>query len=36
MRELVSVHPSIIRYRIGGDDVVILLVGHTSRRPTDR
>ena len=36
MRELVSVHPYIIRYRIAGDDVVILRVRHTSRRPTNR
>jgi toxin ParE1/3/4 len=34
MRELVSVHPYIIRYRIAGDDVVILRIRHTSRRPT--
>jgi plasmid stabilization system protein ParE len=26
----------IIRYRIAGDDVVILRVRHTSRRPTNR
>jgi toxin ParE1/3/4 len=35
MRELVAVHPYIIRYRIAGDDVVILRVRHTSRRPTN-
>lgn len=35
MRELLSVHPYIIRYRIAGDDVVILRVRHTSRRPTN-
>jgi plasmid stabilization system protein ParE len=34
MRELVSVHPYIIRYRIDGDTVVILRVRHSSRRPT--
>ena len=35
MRELVAVHPYIIRYRIADDDVVILRVRHTSRRPTN-
>jgi toxin ParE1/3/4 len=35
MRELVTVSPYIIRYRIVGDDVVILRVRHTSRRPTN-
>jgi addiction module RelE/StbE family toxin len=34
MRELVTSHPYIIRYRIDGDAVVILRVRHTSRRPT--
>jgi toxin ParE1/3/4 len=33
-RELVSVHPYIIRYRVVGDTVRILRVRHTSRRPT--
>jgi toxin ParE1/3/4 len=35
MRELVAVHPYIIRYRVTGDTVVILRVRHTSRRPTN-
>jgi toxin ParE1/3/4 len=35
MRELVSVHPYMIRYRIVGDDVVILRIRHISRRPTN-
>jgi toxin ParE1/3/4 len=35
MRELVTVSPYIIRYRIVGDDVVILRVRHTSRRLTN-
>ena len=34
MREIVSVHPYIIRYRIDGDTVVILRVRHVARRPT--
>ena len=34
LRELVSVSPYIIRYRIAGDVVVILRIRHTSRRPT--
>jgi plasmid stabilization system protein ParE len=35
MRERVTAHPYIIRYRIVRDDVVrILRVRHTSRRPT--
>jgi plasmid stabilization system protein ParE len=34
-RELVSVHPYIIRYRVVGDTVRILRIRHTSRRPTD-
>jgi toxin ParE1/3/4 len=33
-RELVSVHPYIIRYRVVGDTVRILRVRHSSRRPT--
>jgi toxin ParE1/3/4 len=35
LRELVTVSPYIIRYRIAGDDVVILRVRHTARRPTN-
>lgn len=35
MRELVSVTPYIIRYRIIRDEVVILRVRHSARRPTD-
>jgi addiction module RelE/StbE family toxin len=35
LRELVTTHPYIIRYRIDGDEVVILRLRHTSRRPTD-
>ena len=35
MRELVSEHPYIIRYRIAGGDAVILRVRHTSRRRTN-
>lgn len=34
MRELVSVYPYTIRYRIARDGVRILRVRHTSRRPT--
>ena len=34
-RELVSVHPYIIRYRIVGSTVRILRVRHTARRPTN-
>jgi toxin ParE1/3/4 len=34
MRELVTVSPYIIRYRIAGEDVVILRVRHSARRPT--
>jgi toxin ParE1/3/4 len=34
MRELVTSHPYIIRYRIEGDKVVILRIRHTARRPT--
>jgi plasmid stabilization system protein ParE len=33
-RELVTAYPYIIRYRIVGDQVRILRVRHTSRRPT--
>lgn len=35
LRELVTDYPYIIRYRIVRDDVRILRVRHTSRRPTD-
>ena len=34
MRELVATYPYVIRYRIIDDDVVILRIRHTSRRPT--
>lgn len=34
MRELVSVSPYIIRYRVAGDTVIILRVRHAARRPT--
>jgi toxin ParE1/3/4 len=34
MRELVTAYPYIIRYRVEGDDVVILRIRHTARRPT--
>jgi toxin ParE1/3/4 len=35
MRELVTVHPYIIRYRVAGDTVVILRVRHAARPPTN-
>jgi toxin ParE1/3/4 len=36
MRELVShLYPYIIRYRIEGERVIILRIGHTARRPTN-
>lgn len=35
MRELVTTYPYIIRYRIARDEVRILRVRHTSRRPTN-
>jgi toxin ParE1/3/4 len=35
-RELVSVNPYIIRYRVVGDEVVIQRVRHSARRPTKR
>jgi plasmid stabilization system protein ParE len=35
MRELVSVRPYIIRYRVLGDEVIILRIRHASQRPTD-
>jgi toxin ParE1/3/4 len=34
MRELVTAHPYVIRYRIVQDTVCILRVRHTARRPT--
>ncbi len=34
MRELVTVSPYIIRYRVASDTVKILRVRHASRRPT--
>ena len=34
MRELVTAYPYIIRYRVAADEVRILRVRHTSRRPT--
>jgi plasmid stabilization system protein ParE len=34
MRELTTVSPCIIRYRVGRDAVVILRVRHSARRPT--
>jgi toxin ParE1/3/4 len=34
MRELVTVSPYIIRYRVTADTVIILRVRHSSRRPT--
>ena len=35
LRELVTVSPYIIRYRVAGEEVVILRVRHSSRRPID-
>jgi plasmid stabilization system protein ParE len=35
MRELVASYPFIIRYRVNGDEVVILRVRHSTRRPTE-
>lgn len=35
VRELVAVYPYVIRYRVAGDEVVILRVRHAARRPTD-
>ena len=34
MRELVTYHPYIVRYRVAGDTVEILRIRHMSRRPT--
>jgi plasmid stabilization system protein ParE len=36
MREVMSSYPYIIRYRIVGDEIVILRVRHMARRPTKR
>jgi addiction module RelE/StbE family toxin len=36
IRELITVSPYIIRYRITGDVVVILRVRHSARRPIRR
>lgn len=36
LRELTAVHPYIIRYEIFGDEVIILRVQHSARRPTER
>jgi len=36
MREVMSSYPYIIRYRIVGDEVVILRVRHMARRPAKR
>ena len=35
MREVMTAYPYVIRYRIAGDEVFILRVRHTSRRPTN-
>lgn len=35
LRELTTVHPYIIRYEIIGDEVTILRVRHSARRPTN-
>lgn len=35
MRELVGVSPYIMRYRVERDEVVILRVRHSARRPTN-
>jgi len=34
MREVMTSYPYIIRYRIAGDEVIILRVRHAARRPT--
>jgi plasmid stabilization system protein ParE len=34
IREVMASYPYIIRYRIAGDEVIILRVRHTARRPT--
>ena len=35
MRELLTVSPYIVRYRIAGEEVLILRVRHSARRPTN-
>ena len=35
LREMVTIYPYIIRYRISGDEVRILRVRHTAREPTN-
>jgi toxin ParE1/3/4 len=35
MRELVTVSPCIIRYRVAGDGVMLLRTRHSARRPTN-
>ncbi len=35
MREVVTRFPYVIRYRIVGEDVIILRVRHTARRPAE-
>jgi len=35
MRELVSVRPYMIRYRVTGEAVIILRIRHAAQRPTD-
>ncbi|MCB8874101.1 type II toxin-antitoxin system RelE/ParE family toxin [Acidisoma silvae] len=34
LREIVVTHPYILRYRVQGDEVVILRVRHAARKPT--
>ena len=34
MRELVTVRPCIVRYRVVGDKVIVLRVRHTAQQPT--
>ena len=33
-RELLTIPPYVIRYRVAGDQIVILRVRHSARRPT--
>lgn len=35
MREAMTSYPYIIRYRINGDEVVILRIRHGAQRPTN-